>query len=243
MRRNQFQRVTAPGLPSWPRLYVDLKSRHAYIVVRHPTWRSYQCAWRIATVMSWLGCMVAAVFVWNALAGFDNVFRILLTLVSCAVLFPVVKFVMVHGSVGFLARQFFPTRTKLWVSAKGFAFRSRLYARPIVVWRHWKGQSVRLSFILSRDDDAASAAINLKPTQKRLQATLNEALMLEVVISAATPRDKMISNEQLLRRTIPLTEVSSRYARKFTTVFSAAVAVTSEVTQASQQTEGIDIDG
>ena len=243
MRRNRFQLLTAPGLPSWPKLYVNLETRRACVVARHPTWRSYQYAWHVALLLSWLGYVIAAVSAWHYWESDDLIVRISFTLISCLLLFPIIKFATIHGAVGFLARQVFPTRTTVWVSASGLAFRSRLYGRPIVIWRHWKGQAVRLSFILNRDDDATCTGLNLKPAQRMLQIHLNEAMILEIVVSSATENGQLTSNEQFLRRSIPMTEVSSRNARKFTTVFAAAFAITSKVIEAPKNRGGIDVDG
>lgn len=244
MPHRNFQLLTAPGLPSWPKLYVDFKLKRACVVAKHPTWRSYQCAMRLTAIFTFVGCAVVVYCSWHFWSGAENVFRVFLTLTSCLLLFPIVKFLSVHEGTGFLARQVFPTNTTVWVSSTAFAFRSRLLLRPVSVWRRWKGQTVRLSFILNRDNDAAQAAYSLKPHQKALlQAQLNEAMVLVLVISASNSQNRVTSNEQLLRRTIPLTEVSGRNARKFTTVLAAAVAITSTVSESKASRGGIDVDG
>ncbi len=243
--RSRFQRVTAPGLPGWPKLYVDRKSRRAIVMARHATWRSYFCAARAAVFLTWCSYLVIVAVIWNLTQDFESAYRVVLTLVPCAILFPVAKFVLTESSVGFLARQIFPTRTRVWVSSKAFAFRCRMYARPVVIWRQWKGQNVQISFIMNRDDEAAREQANAKPNQRSLQVYLNEAMMLEAVVSSSNAASPMARGNQLLRRSIPVTEISSRMARKFSTVLNAAVAATSEVTEQHSQHEhgGQDIDG
>ena len=243
MLNRNFKLLTAPGLPSWPKLYVDYEARRACVVARHPTWRSYQCAMRLAAMLSLIGFFITAYWVWCFFGETDMVSRVVFTLLVCLILFPIVKFVTVNGSVGFLARQAFATKTVVWVSAHAFAFQSRMFIKPVVVWRSWKGQTVRLSFILNRDNDAANVAFNLKPNQRGLQPKLNEAMILEIVVSASNTENRTASSEQLLRRTIPVTEVNSRNARMFTTVFAAAVAVTSKRAEDANKRGGVDVDG
>ena len=196
----------------------------------------------MAALLSLVGFAIAVYCIWILLAGVDQPSRIFFTVISCLIIFPIVQFLVAYGCVGFVARQLFPTRTVVWVSANAFAFQSRLLLKPVAIWRQWKGQTVRLSFILNRDNDAAIAAANLKPNQRSMQPHFNEAMILEIVVSASNVSRPVASSEQLMRRTIPMTEVSTQNARKFTTVLAAAVAVTSKPTESTRET-GVDVDG
>lgn len=241
--RSHFRRVTAPGLPNWPKLYVDQRTRRAFVVARHATWRSYFCASRCAMLLTWISYLVIVGMIWQLTEGLENAYRVVPTLVPCVILFPLAKFAVTQGSIGFLARQVFPTRTRVWVSPRAFAFRCRLYTRPVVIWRHWKGQNVQISFIMNRDDDAAREQVNANPNQRSLQTYLNEAMILEAVVASTSEDNPTAKSNQLLRRSIPVTEVSSRVARKFSTVLNAAVAATAHVSVQQPQHGGKDIDG
>ncbi|MEM9409498.1 MAG: hypothetical protein AAGA30_00125 [Planctomycetota bacterium] len=237
---NNFHRLIAPGLPSWPKLYVDRQSRRAFVFAKHPTWRSYRYASRFAKLLAFLVWLLATYCMWVFLHEFETESRLLISIFSSVLLFPIAQFLVIHGTVGFMARQIFATRTRVWITPNSFAYRSRMVRKPIVIWRQWKGQDVRLSFILNRDDGAAFAAAESKPGNQ--SPHVQQAMILEIVISSTNRQDRMASSEHLLRRTIPLTEVSSRNARKLSTVFAAAVAVTAKKANSGSQ-RGVDIDG
>jgi len=198
---------------------------------------------RLAAFLVSFGYVVFAVFAWRFLDPMQPAYRVGVLLFGCAFAFPMIKFVTVHGFVGFLARQVFATRTSVWVSPRVFAFRSRIFVNPVAIWRLWKGQLVRLSFILNQDDDAALVASELRQNQQALQSHLKEAMVLEVVVSARNTADPLTSSEQLLRRTVPVTEISVRNARRFSTVLAAAVAITAKLDLDPKPVGGTDIDG
>ena len=51
MSRRSLKRITAPGLPPWPRLYFDQDKKVAVVSARHATWRSFEWARRAAYVL------------------------------------------------------------------------------------------------------------------------------------------------------------------------------------------------
>ncbi len=243
MRPRKMVLVTAPGLPPWPRLYLDQQRRLAYVVAKHPTWRSYEWALRATTFLKWVVFVPTGYCLWLQLFQLDTSVRIVALFLGCCFLFPIVSLTIRYSTHGFLARQLFATRTKFWASPHAIAFQSRFYRKPVVVWRRWKDQRVKSKFILNRDADAASCSMDRQGTQNHPRGHLNEAMVLEIVVTAVDTRTTVASRDQLLQRTIPITEVDGQLARKFTMVFAAAVMLTSNDSQVSAlTTSGTDID-
>ena len=235
--------VTAPGLPPWPRLYFDQRKRRVIVIAKHPTWRSYQWAFRTATFFKWMVVFSAMYWGWLYLNPLEPLFRFAaLFLVACFLL-PVLNAVIHHSGCNFIARQIFATKTVFWASPNAIAFKSRFYHKPVVVWRQWKGQRVRTRFILNRDQDAASQLTlnSARPLIPRHH--FDEAMVLEIVVSSVDPKSRIVSQDQMLQRSILVTEVNMRLARKFTMVFSAATMLTSVEPNESQHINpGVDID-
>lgn len=160
------------------------------------------------------------------------------------IVFPMARPLIETASRGFLARQIFASRTTLWASEKAIAFKSRFYAKPVVVWRRWKGQTVMGKFILNRDQNAMRYATDERQNKPGPRSHLDEAMVLEIVISAMNKDVPMATRGQgPLQRTVPVTEVNSQLATKFTMVFAAATMLTQIPNdKRSQTTQGTDID-
>lgn len=161
-----------------------------------------------------------------------------------AFVFPIARPLIETASRGFLARQIFASRTTLWTSEKAIAFKSRFYSKPVVVWRRWKGQTVMGKFILDRDQNAMRYATDERQNKPGPRSHLDEAMVLEIVISAMNKDvPTAIRGQGPLQRTVPVTEVNSQLATKFTMVFAAATMLTQIPNdKRSQTTQGTDID-
>lgn len=243
MRHRDMVLVTAPGLPPWPRLYFDQRNRRAIVIAKHPTWRSYQWAFRTAAFFKWMVFFSVMYWGWLYLSPIEPLFRIMALFLVLCFLLPILDTAIRFSGCGFLARQIFATKTVIWASPNAIAFRSWFYRKPVVVWRQWKGQQVRTRFILNRDQDATSQLTMNSAKSLLPRHHLDEAMVLEIVVAAVDPRTSIVSRDQMLQRSIPVTEVNMRLARKFTMVFSAATMLTSIGPNESQQINpGIDID-
>ncbi len=243
MRRREMVLITAPGLPPWPKLYLDRRRRIAHVVAKHPTWRSYEWALRATALLKWIVFAPTGYCLWLQLVRFDPTLRFVALFLGCCFLFPIINLTVRYSTHGFFARQIFAARTEFWASSQAIAFRSRFYRKPVVVWRKWKDQRVKSKFILNRDADAASCSMDRQGNQNRPRSHLDEAMILELVVAAVDTRNTVASRDQLLQRTLPVTEVNSRLARKFTMVFAAAVMLTADSSNVSAtEVAGTDID-
>ena len=244
MSRRSLKRISAPGLPPWPRLYFDQDKKIAVVSARHATWRSFEWARRASYVLL-AGVMAIAVYLlWSRLPIQNPAIRGAGALFIAAIIFPIAKPLVETASRGFLARQIFASRTILWTSEKAIAFRSRFYSKPVVVWRHWKGQTVTGKFILNRDQNATRYATDERQNKQGPRSHLDEAMVLEIVISAMDKDVPMTSRGQgPLQRTVPVTELNSQLATKFTMVFAAATMLTQKTDeQRKRSVSGTDID-
>lgn len=243
MLHRDMVQVTAPGLPPWPRLYFDRRKRRAMVVAKHPIWRSYEWALWTAAFFKWMVFFSVAYWGWLYLSQLEPVLRFLALFLVLGFLLPVLDAAIRYSGSGFLARQIFATKTVFWASPNVIAFRSRFYHKPVVIWRQWKGQRVRARFILNRDQDAASRMTMNSTKQLLPRHHLDEAMVLEIVVATVDPKTSIASRDQMLQRSIPVTEVNMRLARKFTMVFSAATMLTSIGPNETQHTTpGTDID-
>lgn len=237
-------RVTAPGLPPLPRLYFDPQQRRAIVAARHPTWQSHQHAIRATELTSWAVTILVAFLLWPAIGTDDMVFRVSVFVFAVALVYEIVNYLLHRTWRYFLARQMFATRTVLWFTPEAIAFRSRLYAKPVVIWRKWKSLPVRVKFILQRDLDIPSPNPRARHTKNIPTEHLQEAMVLELVLTAHDRRrDVNTGGQDAVLRAIPITEISSRWATRFTMVYSAAAMLTSPVQRPMEEgIRGADID-
>lgn len=246
MSRKRWVLVSAPGLPSWPKLWFDPVNRRAKVVARHATWRSYQLAIYFAEVLVWIGIAILAVIVWFYIGEFEPANRIWIILLALFVGMPILSFTIRHGLREPLARQLFATRTILMAGPKAIAFQSRLYSIPIVIWRRWKGRIVRAKFIVQRDHDATVfLSDQFRPNKGTPRNHLDEAMMIEVVLATGNKNEgASFSSGSTIQRTIPVTEVNGCLARKISMVFAAACLLTEKQQDSShtKPSSGVDID-
>ena len=244
MSRRSLKRISAPGLPPWPRLYFDQDKKIAVVSARHATWRSFEWARRASYVLLAAATAVVAYLLWIRLPIQDPAIRGAGAFLITAFVFPIAKPLVENASRGFLARQIFASRTILWASEKAIAFKSRFYSKPVVVWRYWKGQTVTGKFILNRDLNATRYATDERQNKPGPRSHLDEAMVLEIVISAMDKDVPMTSRGQgPLQRTVPVTELNSQLATKFTMVFAAATMLTQKTDEKQKQSgSGTDID-
>ncbi len=247
MSRKRWVLVSAPGLPSWPKLWFDPLNHRAKVIARHATWRSHQLALCVAEVFVVIGIATLAVVVWFCIWQYEPAVRIWIILIALFAGVPAVSIVIRHGLRGPLARQVFATRTILMAGPDAIAFQSRLYQKPVVVWRKWQERAVHAKFIVQRDPDASVfLSDSFRQTNKNSpRSHLDEAMMIEVVLTTGSKNDAMsFGNSSTIQRTIPVTEVSGRLARKISMVFTAACILTDKRRESSNHKpiDGVDID-
>lgn len=236
-------RVTAPGLPPFPKLYVDPERRRAQVAARHATWRSDEWAARGTTLLS-LAIRVA--LCWWLAGAWERLPPPLVVGIVLAILTPFVSGCLRATLQPFLARRVFPTRTTLWVTADAIAFQSALYAAPVVAWRRWNGLPVGVRFIAQRSPRAAEYAESLPYKKRRAKKHLAEAAELVLVLATqAHELTAAIGAAPGTCRAIPIGDLRQDDASRFTVVYAAALAMTAAETPQSQRRprRGVDIEG
>jgi hypothetical protein len=241
-------RVTAPGLPTWPRLYFDPKTKRARISAKLVTWRSHLWAGRMEGLLLLIVYSIPAYFVYQWVVNGDGDFsrRLGYGIVGSAIAFSLSRPLL--GSIfrPFFAKIIFCQRVKVWFTPTAFAFSSRFYNKPVVVWRSWKGNPVQGRFDLADDEEAEMVKESLSFEQKVRAKHLSMAKVLRVIITTINPSRLLGAEHQAnLVRSIPLTEIDGNDAQKFTMVLAAASSLTSlKASDASKSSidVGIDID-
>lgn len=242
-----FQRVSAPGLPPLPKLWLDAKNTRAYVCVKLATWRSHERSRITVTLLRFCLNIGVGVYIWGRLSVLQNIVgQVLITLFLVSIFAGLTRKILHDGLEGFFARQLLAVRTKFWFTSEIIAFKSRLYENGVIVRRSWNGQPVQGRFDLSNDDGITEArSQHSQQQQVRDNSHLRNASILRLVISAFNPNQTMAQGQQpSFLRAIPVLEIDSRDAQKLTVVLTAASTLTSrnENETTSQSGQGVDID-
>lgn len=237
--------ITAPGLPPYPPLMFDSERRQAVVSVKHPTWQSHGWAIYTTHLMVWLTTALFAYQLFGLVQAFDSVLQFILWLFLTLFFYSGTHYSFHRSLRYFLAHRIFATKTSLWFSAEAVTFKSRLYAKSVVVWRSWMALPVMLKFILQPDLDLQQIVRNYRTNLKVPSEHLFESAMLEIVITSIDRQRNIDQNTQgMILRSIPVTEISSRLATKFTMVCAAALMLTAANPEmvAKKSEQGIDLD-
>lgn len=240
-----MKRVTAPGLPSSPKIFFDEKAQQAKISLRHSTWHGIEHALQATELLVWIARIGLAAYLWNRFGYVDLLGRLILVFLIVVVAIPLPAMLLRIALRGFIARQVFPARTTLWVTPEAIAFQSRLYSRPVVVWRQWNDQPVGIRFILDRDYSAERYSSGLDYKRKLPKEHLNESAMLYAVVTTTDlTRATSGGQQDASMRTLPITEIGSDAATRATMAFAHALTITASrpTEDAPKPTHGIDID-
>ena len=237
--------VTSPGLPPWPKLRFDKNQRKAVVIVRHPTWRSYECSYLVTEVIVWIINAIIVYSAWTIFSTPNVILRIFFVLMAAIICFPIAGLATRTTFRDPLARQLFPTKTIFWVTEASIIFKSRIYASPVVVWRKWKDKPIGTKFIVQQDAEATKYITDQQNQRKWPRTPINEAAVIELVVSTPTGYDGALPTANgNLQRSIPISEASGRFAQKFSTVFAAALLLVPLEEQKRKPTKsnGVDID-
>lgn len=248
MNNSDFVQVTAPGLPPWPQLWFDAKHKHAVVSARLTTWQSVENAARACGIIWLLVSICAGWRLWGYFAERIQRGEALLITLFCSAILVVFARPIVHGAFrGFLARQIFCSRVRIWFRPDAIAFRSRLYSAPVVLWRSWKGDPVQGRFELTMDPEAEE--LDDWNARKRMQgsAHLKHACLLRMIVTTTNPqRDLTCTHQSNFVREIPMLNISAEDSARFTTVLSAAASLTASKPEKNapgiQVAKGVDID-
>jgi len=219
-------------------LYFCSNRRAAIVSVVHPTWRSYEWSCWTVEVYIYLTWVVFTLGAWQLLGYYTFWIRLAGSLAACALYFRLSRLVFRRTLRDVFARRLFGARTTLRFHWKAIEIRSSLYAEPLVIRRDWRGVPVQLRFIVREDYEAKEYVGRLSPGRELPRHHLNEAALLEVVVS--------LSNQGpggVIQRSIPITEISARHAPHFTMVYTAASSLTNAPPAANDSSpSGVDID-
>lgn len=231
MQGNGLKRFRAPELPPFPKLLVDREKCRAIVSARHAVWQSHERAGVLTSVVLLIGALSFAYIV-ARLVPPTELHAFWVVYVIAAVLLCTVSFAVLRSLLSeFFARQVFPTKTTFWFTADAIAFSSRLYSKPVVIWRKPGSRPVSLRFLLDQDQNAeacarAHAAKHSSGKRAVPGSHLHEAQLLYLSIAEGDLSAAPGTLPRAIMRRIPVTEVSSRQGTKFTMVCNAAIALT-----------------
>lgn len=239
-----MKRVTAPGLPAWPLLFLDPEKKRAVVTGRFAAWRSYEAAILCTKMLRAMLAVYLVWWIWDQLPpGTPEVLRFAIALVGSLVVTALTRPVMTEALHGFLARQVFSKRITVWFRPDAMAFRSPLYSRGVVIHRSWKGRPVQARFDVGTDANAAEKRMRV---QQRTRDVMHfeMARLLRVIVSTVNTNQIVTSTTQSnFVRSIPMLEIDMRDAQRVTVVLAAAASLTSASGRTKSRTEGVDIDG
>lgn len=238
-------RVTAPGLPSSPKILFDPKKLRAKVAMRHTTWRGTEKALYATELLTWIARLGLAVYLWQRYPHHGFGPRLLLIFVAVVILFPIVAAIVRGSFRHFMARQIFPSKTTLWVTPDAIAFRSGLYSNPVIISRAWNGVPIGIRFIVDRDQAAEQYNYSLDYKRKLPKDHLSQSSMLYLVLTTGNPTQAVnYGGHDSSMRSIPITEIDSNLATKATMAYAHSLTITTpRPGQADTQPDvGIDID-
>jgi fumarate reductase subunit C len=207
-------------------LWFDPRERHAYVKVRHATWRSYELGIYGGRVLATIVCLFLLVKTLDLTSEREPWQRLLAFVVVLGLLVPPVAIVIRSSTQRFLARRIFPTTTTFWFTPKAIGFRSKLYVNPVAVRRHWNNTPVSCEFGIVQDQLAAErqAAIqNRKPEDSR---HFGNAQILRLVISTNSNQTLSKDGQVPASRSVWITEVDAGLAECLSMVCAAAMNLT-----------------
>lgn len=241
-------RVSAPGLPAWPRLYLDPEKKRAFLSARLVTWRSQENSNRVCMLIFLIALFAATYFSWHwvqqAEAKQSN--RVAICGLGLIVFIAIGKPLLTIVLGRFMAKVVFAKRIRAWFSPEGIAFRSHYYSKPVVLWRRWKNAPVQGRFDITDDHEAVALKELLDYKKARNATHLTSAKVLRVVIATINPnRMAGVGSQGNLVRSVPITEIDARDAQKFTMVLAAASSLTvqANVKGSESPNQPTDIDG
>ena len=239
-----FNIVTAPGLPTFPRLYFDAQQRRAYVEAKLATWRSWKTANQVVRLVRWCLNGLAGWWTWHQLAFIDEpVARMFLTSWAFLIVVVISRPVMHLAFEGFLARQVFAARNRFWFTPQAISFQSRLYDHAVKIARTWKDQSVACRFDVTEDLDAAIASSGFDDVVKSVKSRLQSAYLLRLVVATFDPLRSVHEGQKAnMLRSIPVLEVDLRDAQGLTVVLAAATSLTASKLEPNRRQTGVDID-
>lgn len=227
MTKGSYSLVTSPGLPPWPKLYIDSNNRKAMCSIRIPTWKSHFLARSLCVYLVWVFVALIITLLWLQLEQFSWVDKLIILIPAGYFLVPVSRYLTFEALPEFLARRLFARRTRFWFTEEAIAFQSQLYSKPVVVWREWRGLPVRSQFIVEQDRDAADFLQKNSHLVETPIRQISESALIELVITIAR-RDAGLGaagQEKLLRK-LPVVEVNSEQATQLSIVCAAAINLT-----------------
>lgn len=238
-------RVAAPGLPPVPKLMFDPTRRRAVVSARHATWQSHEWGSLGASMIIVTLSVGLGIGLWRLITPSHKVLGMIAAVYGAGITYGLAVALLHKSWTSFLARRVFATHTILWFTSEAIGFRSRLYSKPVIVWRKWHSIPVRIRFIVQPDRNALARANSLQAQHKLAPEPLKNSSMLELVLTASDKhRMGSTPDQDAILRTVPITEVDSQLATKMTMVYTAAITLTAPVhnTIADRAEKGRDID-
>jgi hypothetical protein len=244
MREPSMKLVTAPGLPPYPKLWFDKKRQRALVAARHATWYEYEWAARTTVMLSLMVTAVLVYFVWNYVPESQRPGGIMLLAFVATFVHSSVNSLLYATLRPLIARRIYASKTTIWFTPRVIAFRSRLYARPVLIWRKWRTLPVDVRFIIEPDRNALQYDDDMRFQHKPPIKQLQEAMVLKVVLRTLDRfQGPDVPNQNATLRAIPLTEMGQVEAVGFAMVYAAAAALTASADKGVvQSVRAVDID-
>lgn len=241
--KSSFIRLAAPGLPTWPRLYFERQQQRAIVTFRLATWRSWERAFLLTKLSSWIVNLIAAVYLWHWLGLIPfPIARIFLTFLGYAMTAAITKPLFPAAFAGFFARRIFAIRCTFWFSPQAIACRSPLYENNLLLQRHWHNFPVQFRFDITPDTETQQKATLSAETPHQLRRQYHSAQLLRLIITTHNPHQTISATNNPLMRSIPLLEINTKDAAQVATVLTTATALTTCITKQSTTPQAQDID-
>lgn len=230
-----LEHYQSPGLPSYPYLMYDEAKREAYVMYKHPTWRSYERGLFLARFSATVVYFVGLGLAWELSASMTAGKRILAIYFGGLIAWPLVIHHVREALWGFLARRVFPRKLECWFTSNAIGIRSEMFPNGIVLWRTWNETPVVAKFTVSQDEEARVYSSIKQKRPPGLTFHFQTARILRVTLGVETAHQLAPGANTNSIRAVPICEIDEAYAERATMVFAAAAALTSDTRGARQR--------
>ncbi|HBE68594.1 MAG TPA: hypothetical protein DDW52_10645 [Planctomycetaceae bacterium] len=252
MQASDLKVYASPALPSHPVLKFDGRTGCAFVTLRHATWVSHEWGFHVGKWIGRLLVLFAAFWLWGQWEEIDVFIRGVLILLLVLLLGRGIFTVVRRSLQGFLARQLFCRRIRVWFTPKAIAIQSHFFPLGIRFWRHWDRQSIHTRFVVAPSVSASEKHQGLRQRSAADIAHLISARVLRVVLAVDTRRDVWQAGRLAAQRAITIADIDVEDAERLCIVLQAAGALSAggivlqpsrhTASQPTQPSLGTDID-
>jgi hypothetical protein len=222
MQASNLQPYANPALPSYPILKFDGHTGCAYVTLRHATWVSHEWGFHVGKWLGRLLVLLAAIWLWGRWEETDVFIRGVLIFLFVLLFGRGIVTVVRRSLQGFLARQLFCQRLRVWFTPREIAIQSHRFPIGLRIGRNWQDQSIHTRFVVAPSTPAAEKHQGIRQRSAMDVAHLVSARVLRLVLAVDTRREVNQIGRMAAQRAITIADIDADDAERLCAVLQAA---------------------